>query len=319
MEKNFLTRNEFLRAISHGLHTDVQTIITFFTIIVSAVILLLILNAIVRRSAANRAKKSAIALFEKKIRKLDLTINEIDFLETLSHMLKKPWKKYLLVSNRSTFNNCLSLLQSKDPGKLGLDTALTISRKAGFETAPIPEKKHGTGKLYPGSSVKIVDSSGRLFAGEILEVGENTFEFKTNESLSEDKGEITVYLVDSSGIHGFTTRITARKNGNRCQALHSDTPRTHKWENSGKSGVGNEVYIIYRESGDTPVRARLKSVRPGWLILEDAAGNFSKGQDIRLYLSKKTSGGYWVNGEVDRVSRSRKSLLVRLNHAKTQE
>ncbi len=305
-----------LRAISRGLHTDVQTIVMFLTIIVSAVILIMILNVIVRRNAAGKAKKTALDLFEKKIRKLDLTINEIDFLDTMSHMLKKPWKKYLLVNNRSTFSNSLSLLQTRNPGKLNLDTARSISRKAGFEEEPIPEKKHGTRKVHPGSPVKIVVPGGALFAGEVIQVNEDTFEFKTNESLPGESGEITVYLIDFSGIHGFNTRITARNNGNRYQALHSETRRAQKWENPGNSGMDNEVYIISRESEETPIRARLKSVRPGWLILEDTAGNFSRGQDIRIYLSKKISGGFWVNGEIDRVSHNKKSLMIRLNHVK---
>ncbi len=318
MEQNFLTRNEYLRAISRGLHTDVQTIILFFVIMCSALFLLLILNAIVRMSETARSKKSALALFEKRIRKLDLSINEIDFLEILSHMLKKPWKKYLLVNNRTTFNNSISLLQSKDPGKLKQEMARSISRKAGFEDALVPEKKRGTRKLYPGIPVKIVEPGGRLFAGEIVHVDEDAFEFTTNGTLSEHNGEITVYLIDFSGIHGFTTRITDRKSDNRYRASHSDTPRAVQWENPGQSGMDNEVYIISRESGDTPVRARLKSLRPGWLLLENTAGDFRRGQDIRLYLSKKTSGGFWVNGEIARVSRSKRSLLVRLNHVKAQ-
>jgi len=52
------------------------------------------------------------------------------------------------------------------------------------------------------------------------------------------------------------------------------------------------------------------------VLLEDPAQDLTRGTDVRIYLTQKVAGGYWVNGEVERVSRDRRSLIIRLNHVK---
>jgi hypothetical protein len=316
MEENFLTQSEFLRAISEGLHTDEETVLLFFIIILGALLFFMVVGRIVRYSESAKAKKSALMSFNKRIRSLDLTINEIDYVEVLASFLVKPWKKYLLLTNQKTFTNSLLKVQARDPGDLRLDLARSISRKAGFEIDSLPVKKAGTRKAYPGAPIRVEGEGGIFFAGEIVRVDDESFEFRTDEAIPLNAKDISIFMIDFSGMNGYLTRISSRKEGNRYTAPHSEQLRSQKWENPGSSGVDAQVYILSHETGDEPVFARLKSVRPGWLVLEETGKGFHKGQDIRIFLSRKTSGGIWVNGEIARVYRNRKMLLVRLNHVK---
>ncbi len=316
MKEEFLSQSEFLRAISEGLHTNEETVLLFFAIILGALVLFVVGGRIVRNSEAGKEKKSALESYNKRIRKLDLTINEIDYLDLLAQLLKKPWKKYLLLMNQKTFTNTLVELQAQDPGNLQLDLVHSISRKAGFEMESLPVKKNGTRKAYPGAPIRVEGEGGTFFAGEIVRVDDESFEFRTDETIPPEIRDISVFMIDFSGMNGYLTQISSRKEGNRYIASHSEKLRSQKWENPGSTGVDAHVYILSHETGEDPVIARLKSVRPGWLVLEDPAKGFRKGQDIRIFLSRTTSGGVWVNGEIARVSRNRKLLMVRLNHVK---
>ena len=77
--------------------------------------------------------------------------------------------------------------------------------------ASLPKNKKGTWKIFPGSPLKIVASGGVLFAGEATQTNEETFDFHTYETLPDEARDITVFIVDFSGINGFQTRIVARK------------------------------------------------------------------------------------------------------------
>jgi hypothetical protein len=316
MEENFLSQSEFLRAISEGLHTDEETVLLFFIIILGALVLFMVGGRIVRNSEAGKEKKSALKSFNTWVRKLDLTINEIDYLDLLAQFLKKPWKKYLLLTNRKTFTSTLMRLKEQNPDKLRPELSRSISRKAGFEIDSLPVKKDGTRKAYPGAPIRVQGGGGTFFAGEIVRVDDESFEFSTDEAIPPDIEDISVFMIDFSGMNGYLTRISSRKEGNRYTAPHSEQLHSRKWENPGSTGVDTQVYILSHETGEEPVIARLKRLRPGWLVLEDPAKSFRKGQDIRIFLSRKTSGGGWVNGEISRVSRNRQQLMVRLNHVK---
>lgn len=318
MENDFLSGNDIIQAIARGLQPGGNTIRLFIIIFITLVILIIVVARYFQKRSARKTREAVLAAFEKKIRKLDLTINEIDYLNRLSTGLKKPWKKYLLLTNKSTFTNSVALLQAQDPGSLNLDLVRSISRKAGFEMASLPKNKKGTWKIFPGSPLKIVAPGGILFAGEATQTNEETFDFHTYEKLPDEARDITVFIVDFSGINGFQTRLVSRKENNHYTARHSDTPRSLVWENPGKAGVADEVFILSDDTGDTPVHARLKSIRPGWIILSEPAKKFRKGQDIRIFLTQKLSGGFWVNGEVSKLSKDGKSIMVRLNHVKSR-
>jgi len=316
METDFLTGSDIIQAIARGLQPGGSTIRLFIIIFITLVILLILAARVFQKRSTRKTHEAVLAAFEKKIRKLDLTINEIDYLNRLSTCLKKPWKKYLLLTNKSTFTNSVALLQAQDPGSLKLDLVRSISRKAGFEISALPQNKKGTRKIFPGSPLKIVAPGGILFAGEAVQTNEETFDFHTYETLPEEARDITVFIVDFSGINGFQTRLVSRKGKNLYTARHSETPRSLVWENPGQAGVADEVFILSDETGDTPVHARLKSIRPGWIILSEPARKFRNGQDIRIYLTQKVSGGFWVNGEVSKISRDGNAIMVRLNHVK---
>lgn len=317
MNNNLPTKDEILKAIARGLQPQERTILLFSLLIIAFVTAFILLGFLLKNRSLKKVQATFLNAFETQIRKLDLTINEIDYLDILGAYLKKPWKKNLLLTNKTTFKNCLSLLHSHSPKDVKIELIRSISRKAGFEIAVLPKRRIGTWKVFPGAPLKVEVPGGILFSAEVTQVQEETFDFKTTEPLPEEDREITVYLIDFSGISGFKTKITSRMEENRFRALHSDIPRTVAWENPEKAGMDDEIIILEDKEGKTPLLARLKQIRPGWLLLEEPSGVLQKGEDIRIFITRRVAGGIWVNGEIVRNSRDKRTLMIKMTHVKS--
>ena len=98
------------------MYTD-KDITSMFLFISLFIFLLLISNWLIIFAGRKRITTRYRASFNKKIRELDLTINEIDLLNTLSGYLKYPGKKYLLMTNQQTLSRCLDKYQKESSSK----------------------------------------------------------------------------------------------------------------------------------------------------------------------------------------------------------
>ena len=75
MEKEFLTGSDIIQAIARGLQPGGNTIRLFIILFFALMIIVIITTRFFQKRGARKTREAVLAAFEKKIRKLDLTIN----------------------------------------------------------------------------------------------------------------------------------------------------------------------------------------------------------------------------------------------------
>lgn len=313
METTRLTIEDILDAIARGLQPNQETVVVFVLILILFLAFLALSGGFFYKHNENRRNEEALSPYERLIRQYDLTENEIDYLSTLGRYLRKSCKKELLLTNRTAFGNCLRLHQLKNPDKSEEAFASSISHKAGFEWHTMPVRKSGTRRVFPGAPMKIETEGRGLLSGEVTKVEKNFFEFFANKALPAKRDAITVYLIDLTGISGYRTKIKSLLDNNMARVYHSEERQSSVWKNPGHYGVGERIQILVENTEASPIHGYIRKLRPGWMYLEQADRELKKSTDVRIFLTPKR-GNYWVNGEIRRVSRDKRSFKVKLTH-----
>ena len=136
-----------------------------------------------KKRIADKYRKS----FNNKIRELDLTINEIDLLNTLSGYLKHPWKKYLLMTNHQTLSRCLEKYRNEnDSGSSFVDSLyykinnslVNPAELVQDETKPVKHKDNRIDWEEASKNTKHVyimkeHGEGEVFKADVLKINQS--------------------------------------------------------------------------------------------------------------------------------------------------
>ncbi len=307
---------DFIQALAQGFQKSPGYVSVGISILAGFLIFLMIAAVVVKRRQVTANRRLALRLYRDRIRVLDLTINELDFIDSLSGCLDKPWKKYLIVSNENTFHNCCEELKKRKKTACNPAMMQRVGEKAGF-LAPAAEKsKEGTINLVPGTPVKLEASTGKIFDARVTETSRDSFVLE-GASLPVQDQSLVIHVPHRTGILAFVTHPAEKGSAQRLVLKHSDEIPTRRWGelSARKSNRDFKVFIKIDGSESAPVKTSLYRITRNGAFIENPGGMLTRFRDLRIFFSHHDKpGGIWVNGEVRAESLDRKEVFVKFMH-----
>lgn len=301
-----------LDAIRKALNATTRTEeLTFLTIIISIIVIFSILALILKGTQRRKTRITVRNRYEKLIRKLNLTINELDLVDELTAYLKDPAKKYLLLTNRGTFRHAAQ--QLSEASTIRTDLLDSLSAKLGFSHNTDQTPDHTTRALQANSAVKLVLDNGETADADIYSVSEANLLLKTDEILNRisQGDEIELFSCSYSGIAFYRLKVNKVKE-NLIEVNHEME------SDPEKKKVRLKVYI---QSEDEDFQDHQESEL--LLLSQDAAvirntkeHELHPEEDIRVYLSNDVTRRCFANAEVTRLIKMGKFAVVRFKHIK---
>lgn len=307
-----MTRTEqILDAITEGLNAgpgDVRQ----FIIVTLAVATVIVIAAILQRRIARRREVAGLEKqFEREIRRLDLTVRQVDILNQLSAVLSDPAKRYLLLVNPNTFRHSARIVGDFHPP---LDASFdALQKKLGFalpaqRQRPIDERAPAV-----GSAVKIapIRTRGTVLAVVRERSGKN-LRLELGEKLNLRPGtEVRLFAAHPSALLEASGTVLARE-GN---AVSIRVDRSFKEAAQRKLASNALNAFIHREGTEgESVPVTLISISPNGAIVRCEGMRLKKRDDIRLIFRRGQSQWTAINGEVSRVRRRGRKAWIRFSH-----
>ena len=305
--------SEFLKAVSRGFITTRSDILIAASLVGGFIIFLLLFSLIMKRTENARVRAAGQRRYKERIREIDLTINELDVLDQLALYLRKPWKKYLLVTNENTFLNCCEKLK-EEGGDYPDNLVERISRKAGFsKTGELPASA-GTGNLSEGMPVKVEYDSGRLCNARVIQVRKDAFTLE-GKALVSTTAPVVVHIPHRTGLLAFQTRALGPVTEGSLELRHSEIVPEKRWGELGRKSREFSVYVKTDKKESLPMKTVLYRVTSRGAYIENPEGALSKKDDVMILLTKaRQPGGTWINGEIRGESLDRRELYVHFSH-----
>ncbi len=313
--------SDFIQALAQGFQKSPSYVSLGLSILAGFLIFLLITAVLVKRRQAAANRKLAQRLYRDRIRVLDLTINELDFIDSLSGCLDKPWKKYLIVSNENTFQNCCEELKKQQKAVFSADMMQRIGEKAGFLSPVVEKSREGTRSLVPGTPVKIEASNGKIIDARVTAASKESFTLE-GKSLPFQDSFMVIHIPHRTGILAFVTRPETKGSPERLVLKHSDEIPVTRWgEVSGKKQNRDfKVFIKIDGKEGAPVKTSLYRITRKGAFIENPDGVLTRFMDLRIFFSHQDKpGGVWINGEVLAESLDRKEVFVKFLHVTSQK
>jgi hypothetical protein len=312
MKKNFV--DEFLRGISLGFQKSpfelILAIILFFSILAFLIIAYIVLKRI------NKAKLIKVLedKFSDLIREFNLTVNEIELINSMSRYLLYPEKKYLLLVNRHTFNYALHKL--KEEREIQPSLINSLQEKLKYTTYNPLDAPVSTEYLYADMPV-ILETKEKKIWGLVKEVDSNKISIKVPDTvelpLKETKVNLIVY--DFRGIFVFSTSVQ-KTNEHMLYLEHSDNRVLIQREKAVTKEIKMDVFIQHEGLGQRPVKSTLLTLGSSYASLSNPEKRFRIKEDVRLFFTKNDSPWFQVNAEVVRLSKGGAVIHVRFGHLK---
>jgi hypothetical protein len=305
--------SDFLKAVSRGFISTRSDILIAVSLVGGFILFLLLFSLILKKTENARVQAAGLRRYNERIREIDLTINELDFLNQLALYLRKPWKKYLLVTNENTFLNCCEKLK-EEGAEYPVNLIERIERKAGFSKNGELPASAGTRNLSEGMPVKVEYDSGRLCNARVTKVREEVFSLE-GEALVSTKAPVVVHIPHRTGLLAFETRTVGPIKEGRLELRHSETVPEKRWGELGRKSRDFTVYVKADGKESVPMKTVLYRVSARGAYIENPDGALSRKDDVRILLTNsRQPGGTWVNGEVRGESLDRRELYVHFSH-----
>ncbi len=306
------TTQTVLDAIRKALNATTRTEeFTFLTIIVSIIVIFSILALILKGTQRRKTRITVRNRYEKLIRKLNLTINELDLIDELSVYLKDSDKKYLLLTNRGTFRHAAEHLSAVST--IRTDLLDSLSAKLGFShnTDQIPD--HTTRSLQANSAVKLSLNSGETADADIYSVSDANMLIKTDETLNQVSSEdnIELFTCSYSGIAFYQLKVNKVKE-NLIEV-------NHEMESEPvKKKVRFKVFIQSEDEDfqDHQESEILLLTQDAAVLLNTKEHELHAEEDIRIYLSNDVTKNCFANAEVTKLIKMGKFAVVKFKHIK---
>lgn len=302
---------DILQAIADALAFSRSDLIWVISIILAVVVLLIVAAVLQRVLGRRRIGKALVERFEREIRRLDVTVRELDVLNTMAQCLSDPAKKYLLLSNRNTFSHCARAI-----GKLAppLDAALrTLEARLGFSDQARVALALGSFTPAAGSVVKMErrGDAERIMA-EVVRARDRRIvvRLQTNPGLARGEA-VDLYASHPSGIVVAEAELVAVA-GLEAE-LHVRRPFAEPTTGQLRD---NSLKVFVRGELETgpPRSTELRSIWSNGALLDNPNKVYRKHDDLQIVLRRNHAKWIYVNCEVVRVRRRRRLLRVRFSH-----
>ena len=299
-----------LDAIKEALNATTRTEeLTFLSIIVSIIFIFSILALILKGTQRRKTRITVRNRYEKLIRKLNLTINELDLVDELSAYLKEPGKKYLLLTNRGTFRHAAEQLTRAST--IRTDLLDSLAEKLSFSQSTDQTPDHTTKTLQANTAVKLSFSTGETIDADIYSVSEANLLLKADETIDNlsQGDEIELFSCSYSGIAFYRLKVNKVK-GNLIEADHE----------MESEPVKKKVHIkVFIQSEDEDYQDHQESVilllsQDAALIVNTREHELHPEEDIRIYLSNDVTKNRFANASVTRLIKMGKFAVVKFKH-----
>lgn len=308
-----MTRTEqILRAISDGLRAGPGNVRLFLAILLGGIAVIVIALAIQRGVARRRQRARLHDRFQQEIRRLDLTVREVDILHLLAAFLADPAKRYLLLTNRYTFRHAAHMLGPLDPP---LDLAFReLEGKLGFAESHRAEAERVLSAPAVGSAVTIEPSYGTERALALVHSRDGeTLHLELQSPLRLSPG-MAVHLLAPHPTAVLETTGTVTEAGEWEVSVRMD--RLFQEVVPRRFGAGTLKTLIRHEGAQrSDLRAaELISIWPSGAVLDCDGMVLRRGEDIQIVLRRDHAHWASVNASVSGVRRRGHRARVRFSH-----
>ncbi|MBI9097842.1 MAG: hypothetical protein JEY91_05170 [Spirochaetaceae bacterium] len=305
-----MDRKTLLQAIAEGMRNTPEEAFLSVLIIVSVILLFILVSIIYQYVFRKRKLNDWAKEYNGLIRKYDLTINELDLIDKLVLFLIEPQRKLLLIKNKNTFLQALSLLEKRERQIFPLGKVLA-TKLFGQEGALVPKGLHipyGSGR-----PVRLFSTDGFIYSGiqisrkkDIITVDHIK---KRNNENKKQQGRL--FIQDYKGIITFQVERVRKLSENSLQVQIIDKGSREKVKLS-LSGI-----CVYYPGEEEPLLSRLYFFPNGTYMIEIPNGALKQGQAVKLALREETEKIYRVNALVSGLSLNKRYARLTFGYIKS--
>lgn len=304
-----MDKTSLLRAIAEGFQKTPWEAFISLIIITALLVLAFMVSHIYKFVILNQSNKKWTSEYNLLIRKLNLTINELDLIDDLSVFLVNPIRKILLLKNRNTFNHAISKLQ-KGKGLNLKNHDILIKKIFGDEIENVPFQSE---KLFgPKRPVSFVNTDGKVYSGRLSSRDGNKVSISEVKQVSQKENveSGSLLIQDFRGIHSHAVSKVESPDLNTFQLTISKTPIEGKDQTQISS-----AFIILPDS-KSPIQTKIRLLSNESAIMEIPHGQLKIHQDIKVSIRTSITANYWVNATVTGISLNKRYAKLKFGYVK---
>ena len=307
-----MTRTQqILESISESLRPtgiDVYQLMWFVGIIMAVSIVAVVLQRTIARRRENDGLRSR---YEIRIRKLDLTIRQLDVIDLLAKHLHDPSKKYLLLTNPNTFRHCVVAAGKLEPPHDGALAALEA--RLGFGSAERIAIALGEFMPATGAVVKLEQEglASRVLA-RTVSTGAKVLRVRLASNPGLTRGaEIRVYAQHPSGLvvaSGILTAVDRNETVIQISTPFDEPDNLRLEDNTLK------VFIKPELGRTEPEASELRALWSTGALLDNPDRSYRRRDDVQIVFHRDPERWVYVNAEVVALKKRRRLMKVRFSH-----
>jgi hypothetical protein len=308
-----MDQRTLLEAIAEGFRkTPIEAIVSLF-IMIGFILLFSLVSFFYRTMVQIRSRNEWQDEYDRLIHSLDLTINELDFLDELARFLVNPVRKILLLKNRNTYQHALTLWK-KNGGK-NADLELNLIKKIfGEKDSLLPdgfEKPFGTGR-----PARYITKEGVVYSGYLKSKNGNILVLEKIKKLKtpEKTGLGHLFLQDYRGFISHKVSDFKELDSNSI-LLHLSGPAL----SSTKKTTLSKIYVYPDIEGSLPHKSRMILMPNGLGMVENPDGMLKSGQAIKIAMLREINKIYRVNALVVKVSMNKRYAWLKFGYVKKKK
>ena len=302
---------EIFYAIAEALRPtglELYQIVAFLVIISMVVVLVATLQRAIERRRADATLEDR---FEIRIRKLDLTIRQLDVLDLLAEHLHDKSKRYLLLTNANTFHHCVVAAGKLEPPHATALAGLEI--RLGFGRAERVALALGTFLPVVESVVKIEQAGrGPRVLAHVVSTGPKVIRVKLESNPGLQRGSrVDIYAQHPAGlVVAEGTLAVVDRNETEIHLVHPFA------EPDNRRLDDNTLKVFVRPEGGTeePVATELRAMWAAGALLDNPNRSFRRRDDLQIVFRRNHAKFVYVNAEVVTVKKRRRIMKVRFSH-----
>ncbi|MDC7225657.1 MAG: hypothetical protein PQJ61_02705 [Spirochaetales bacterium] len=298
-----------LQAITRTLNEGINERSTMLIIVSVIVLFVIVLTIVLSLRNRNRNISAAEASYQKLIRKYNLTILEMDYIEELAATLKKPSDKYHLLQNSSRFRAAEHKLDEPDEKTGEIIEGLKL--KLGFISTQSEDGVISTSDLQQGQQVSVFYGSEEL-AAEIYSVAEMNITIKCpGQTVPVTAAqELRLIAISDGGFRVFFLRPDKIK-GDLFSTPHATAAETEK--------INTKIHItaeVFRDDDEVSASAfKLVMLSENGAFIRYANDGLSPGDRLRIFFAGDHKKANPVSAEVVKISEEKMLAAVKFTGA----
>jgi hypothetical protein len=302
---------EILDAISKALRpTGINAYQLMWLVGVSVVVI--VLAVILQRSIARRRENESLSSrYDVRIRKLDLTIRQLDVLDLLALHLHDRSKKYLLLTNANTFRHCMMAAGKLEPPH---DAALvSLEIRLGFGATERIALALGEFLPSVGAVVKIEsEGSGPRVLSHVVSTSPKVLRVRLESNPGLQRGAaVQIYAQHPSGLVVAPGTLATVDRGETIIRL---TRPFDEPDNRRMADNTLKIFVKPELGSAEPEPTELRAMWSTGAMLDNPGRVFRKRDDLQIVFRRDPAKWVYVNAEVVSLKKRRRLMKVRFSH-----